>query len=81
MNEKPPSLDPDRVAYYQNLKRQLNLILSKVHFDGRGKLEDSFKQEETTFKKKGLHALAYENMDMSAQPCKSKRQHQFSEEI
>ena len=81
LDEKLESLDPDRFAAYQTLERQVSLIVSKVHFHQVGKIDGDLAQENTVYKRRELHALAHENMDMSVRPCKWKRRSDLSEQI
>jgi len=81
LDEKLVRLDSVRFAAYQKLERQVSLIVSKVHFDPFGKIEGSLTQQKTGYKRRELHALAHENMDMSVRPCKWKRRNELSEQI
>ncbi|MDC1383836.1 hypothetical protein N8500_10220 [Candidatus Puniceispirillum sp.] len=81
LDEKLEKLDSDRFAAYQKLERQVSLIVSKVHFDSVGNIEGSLTQKKTGYKRRKLHVLAHENMDMSVRPCKWKRRNELSEQI
>ena len=81
LDEKLERLDPERFATYQKLESQVNLIVSKVHLDRVGNIEGGLTQNKTGPKRRELHALANENMDMSIRPCKWKRRNELSEQI
>ena len=81
LDGKLEKLDPDRLAAYQKLEHQVSLIVSKVHFDSVGNIEGGLTQEKTGCKRRKLHALAHDNMDMSLRPCKWKRRNDLSEQI
>ena len=81
LDEKLERLDPGRFTAYQTLERQVSLIVSKVHFDRVGNIEGGLTQEKTGDKRRKLHALVHENMDMSVRPCKWKRRNELSEQI
>ena len=81
LDEKLERLDPERFAAYQKLERQVSLIVSRVHFDRVGNIKGGLTQEKTGCKRRELHALAHENMDMSVRPCKWKRRNELSEQI
>ena len=81
LDEKLKRLDPHRFAAYQKVERQVSLIVSKAHFDRAGNIEGGLTQEKTGYKRRELHALAHENIDMSVRPCKWKRRNELSEQI
>ena len=81
LDEKLERLDPDRFSAYQKLEREISLIVSKFHIDRVGNIEGGLTQEKTGSKRRKLHALAHEHMDMSFRPCKWKRRNELSEQI
>lgn len=81
LDEKLERLDPARFATYQKLEHQVNILLSKVRFDGVNNNEGSCRQEEADYKRSQLYSLAHENMDMKVRPCKWKRRQWLSEQI
>ena len=55
--------------------------LLEFHIDRVGNIEGGLTQEKTGSKRRKLHALAHEHMDMSFRPCKWKRRNELSEQI
>ena len=81
LDEKLKGRGPDGGAADQKVAQQVRLIVSKVHFVRAGNIQGGLTQEKTGFKRRELHALAHENMDMSVRPCKWKRRNELSEQI
>jgi hypothetical protein len=81
LDEKLERLDPERLASYQKLERQIWKIMTVVH---EGMLDSGygrFAAEKVTVKKRQLYELGNENLTMDVRPCKWRRRHWLSERM
>ena len=81
LDEKLERLDPERLASYQKLERQIWKIMAAVHEGMLDNDDDGFAAEELTVKKRQLYELGHENLTMEVRPCKWRRRHQISERM
>ena len=81
LDEKLERLDPERLASYQELERQIWKIMAVVHEGMLDSSDGRFAAEKVTVKKRQLYELGHENLTMDVRPCKWRRRHWLSERM